>query len=159
MSRRALALALVAAVATGCNDYTFSPVGHCLIQPGSVHVKLSDVSSADVLFVVDDSPSMDPKQAGLAASFKDFITRMVQTNTTRASKGLAPIDFHLAVTTSSIFYATAQPTRCVAGGGGNQCCRPSSCVDVTACTPGAAPAAAPGRPASPRRRSTPTASG
>ena len=43
MSRRALALALVAAVATGCNDYTFSPVGHCLIQPGSVHVKLSDV--------------------------------------------------------------------------------------------------------------------
>lgn len=136
MSRRALALALVAAVATGCNEYSFSPVGRCLFQPGSVQVQLSDVSSADILFVVDDSPSMDPKQAGLAASFKDFITRMVQTNTTRAAKGLAPIDFQLAVTTTSIFYATARPTRCVAGGGGSQCCRPSACVDVAACTPG-----------------------
>lgn len=136
MLRRALALALVASVAAGCNDYSFSPVGRCLIQPGSVSVKLSDVSSADVLFVVDDSPSMDPKQAGLAASFKDFITRMVQTNTTRARKGLAAIDFQIAVTTSSIFYATAQPTRCVAGAGGNQCCRASSCTDVAACTPG-----------------------
>ncbi len=136
MLRRALALALVASVAAGCNDYSFSPVGHCLIQPGSVSVKLDDVSSADILFVVDDSPSMDPKQAGLAASFKDFITRMVQTNTTRAGKGLAAIDFQIAVTTSSIFYATAQPTRCVAGAGGNQCCRPSACADVAACTPG-----------------------
>jgi hypothetical protein len=136
MSRRALILALVASMAAGCNDYNFNPVGHCLIQPGAVRVKLAGVSSADILFVVDDSPSMDPKQAGLAASFQDFITRMVQTNTSRAGRGLDPIDFHVAVTTTSVFTATAQPTRCVAGSGGNQCCRPSACTDAPACTPG-----------------------
>lgn len=136
MSRPALALALVASLAAGCNDYTFNPVGHCLLQPGAVNVKLAGVSSADILFVVDDSPSMDPKQAGLAASFQDFITRMVQTNTARAGRGLEPIDFHIAVTTTSIFAATALQTRCVPGSGGNQCCAATSCADAPGCTPG-----------------------
>jgi hypothetical protein len=136
MRRRALLALLLAAVAAGCNDYNFSPVGHCLVQPGTVKVQLSKVSSADILFVVDDSPSMDPKQQGLAASFKDFITRMAAANATRASKGLEPIDFHIAVTTSSIFYATAGTQACVAGAGGNQCCSKAACADVASCAPG-----------------------
>ncbi|BDG05221.1 hypothetical protein [Anaeromyxobacter oryzae] len=135
MTRRLIALALLAA-AVACNDYTFSPVGRCLVQPGSVRVQLSKVSTADILFVVDDSPSMDPKQQGLADSFKDFIDRMVATNTARAAKGLEPVDFHVAVTTSSIFYAAAGTRSCVAGTGGNQCCATSACTDVAACTPG-----------------------
>lgn len=135
MTRRRIAAALLVAL-SGCNDYTFTPVGHCLVQPGSVQVQLAKVSSADILFVVDDSPSMDPKQQGLADSFKDFIGRMVATNTARAARGLEAIDFHVAVTTSSIFYASAGTRACVAGGGGNQCCRPSACADVAVCTPG-----------------------
>ncbi len=135
MRRRLIAAALLA-VAAGCNDYTFSPVSHCLVQPGMVRVPLSSVSTADILFVVDDSPSMDPKQQGLADSFKDFIDRMVATNTARAAKGLEPVDFHVAVTTSSIFYANPGTQTCVAGSGGNSCCATSACTDVAACTPG-----------------------
>jgi hypothetical protein len=131
-----VALMVVAVVVPACNDYTFSPTRHCLVQPGSVQVQLSAVSSADLLFVVDDSPSMDPKQQGLAASFGDFIARMVATNTARAGRGLEPIDFHIAVTTSSVFFATAGAKACVAGASAASCCTPTACTDVASCTPG-----------------------
>ncbi|HEX9398726.1 MAG TPA: hypothetical protein VF912_01355 [Anaeromyxobacter sp.] len=133
MSRRLRALAALLPVLLACNDYQFSPVGTCVIQPGSVRVSLPKTSSADILFVVDDSPSMDPKQAALAASFQDFIRRMVDTNVARAGRGLQPIDFQIAVTTSSIFTATPAATACAAG---NSCCATSACTDVAACTRG-----------------------
>lgn len=123
------------ALLAGCQEYTFDPVDRCLIQPGSTRVRLAATSSADILFVVDDSPSMDPKQAGLAASFGDFITRMVQTNTDRVANGLDPIDFHIAVTNTSIFLANPSGKYCRSNGGSNDCCTPSQCVDA-ACTPG-----------------------
>lgn len=126
---------VVLALLAGCQEYTFDPVAQCLIQPGSTQVRLAATSSADILFVVDDSPSMDPKQAGLAASFGDFITRMVQTNTDRVSNGLDPIDFQIAVVNTSIFLANASGKYCRETGGGNECCTPSQCVDA-ACTPG-----------------------
>jgi hypothetical protein len=138
MAPRRVALALLLTATTGCNDYYFNPAGHCVVQAGTVRVKLSNVSTADILFVVDDSPSMDPKQDGLAASFQDFITRMVQTNTARTARGLEPIDFHIAVTTSSVFFAGAGTASCVSDGGAPRCCRPSGCTPVAACTPGTA---------------------
>jgi len=107
MSRpsRVRALALPALlVAAGCQDYNFNPVGHCLLQPGSERVKLSDVSTADVLFVVDDSGSMYGKQVKLATNFSAFIDNLDLTNQNRHAQGLTPIDFHLAVTTTSVFY-------------------------------------------------------
>jgi hypothetical protein len=115
-----------------CNDYQFSPVGSCLLQPGSVRVELPKISSADLLFVVDDSPSMDPKQAELSARFRDFIQRMVDIDVGRAARGLEPVDFQIAVTTSSMFTATPAPTYCV---GGSSCCAQTSCT-VTTCTRG-----------------------
>jgi hypothetical protein len=128
-----LAFALLAA----CQDYTFDPVQQCLIQPGSTQVKLAATSSADILFVVDDSPSMDPKQQALADNFGTFIARMVQTNTDRVANGLDPIDFHIAVTNTSIFMANPSGRFCRAGSGGDECCAPSGCADA-ACTPGTA---------------------
>jgi hypothetical protein len=107
-----------------------------LIQPGATQITLSGETSADILFVVDDSPSTDPKQAGLAASFGDFITRMVQTNTDRVNAGLVPLDFSIAVTTSSVFLANATGQYCQSGSGGDQCCSVSQCAAVTSCTPG-----------------------
>src|SRR5512142_819160 len=101
MHRRATALAALVTAGIACNEYQFSPVNRCVLQPGSVRVRLDDTSAADILFVVDDSPSTNEKQDGLAASFKDFVQRMVETNTARTAKGLEPIDFHVAVTTSS----------------------------------------------------------
>ena len=99
---RALAFTALVAV-TGCQDYNFNPVGHCVIQPGTRRVKLSDISTADVLFVVDDSGSMGGEQAKLAANFDSFITNLNATNVNRVLQGLIAIDFHVAITTTSVF--------------------------------------------------------
>ncbi len=107
MSRtvRARAIAVVLAfAAAGCQDYNFNPVGHCLLQPGSQRFTLSNISSADVLFVVDDSGSMAGEQDRLAFAFADFVENLTSTNVARAKGGLLPLDFHVAVTTTSIFY-------------------------------------------------------
>jgi hypothetical protein len=125
-------------LAAACTDYQFRPAGHCLLLPGAAHVRLDDTSSVDILFVVDDSPSMDPKQQGLANSFRDFVGRMVEINTGRASKGLLPIDFHIAVTTSSVFATSPTSASCVTAGGATQCCQTSACQDVASCTRGTA---------------------
>jgi hypothetical protein len=117
MSRpsRVRALALLALLAAaGCQDYNFNPVGHCLIQPGTERVTLSDISTADVLFVVDDSGSMGGEQAKLAANFSAFINNLNTTNVTRVAQGQTPIDFHVAITTTSVFYnaPTSTPALC-----------------------------------------------
>jgi hypothetical protein len=127
---------LILALLAGCQDYSFNPVQRCLVQPGATRIQLAATSSADILFVVDDSPSTDSKQAGLAASFGDFIARMVQTNTDRVANGLAPLDFHIAITTSSVFEANASGRYCQAASGGNQCCAIGACTDAPGCTPG-----------------------
>lgn len=62
-------------------------------------------STNDILFVVDDSASMDPKQQALAANFTAFIDAINGSNAAQVAKGLEPFDFHIAVTTSSIFFA------------------------------------------------------
>jgi Mg-chelatase subunit ChlD len=85
---RALA-AFLAATAAGCQDYNFNPVGHCVIQPGSQRFTLSSVSTADVLFVIDDSGSMGGEQAALARNFDAFIANLDRTNAARASGGMA----------------------------------------------------------------------
>jgi hypothetical protein len=134
MARASLVLAVAASAALACNNgYQFAPAGRCLIQPGSVQVHLDPNSSADILFVVDDSASTNEKQAGLAASFHDFISRMVQTNVDRSARGLLPIDFHIAVTTSSVFDTNPAPGWCV---GGNSCCQASACTNVASCARG-----------------------
>src|SRR5512140_2826268 len=97
-------LALVAVLAAGCQDYNFNPVGHCVIQPGSERVTLSSVSTADVLFVVDDSGSMGAEQDALAANFGAFIDNLDLANATRVASGLQPFDFHIAVTSTSVFW-------------------------------------------------------
>jgi hypothetical protein len=136
MKRRLLA-AVATAASLGCNSYTFNPVGHCIVQPASVEVQLSKISTADILFVVDDSPSTDPKQAGLANSFGDFIHQIVNNNAARTARGLDPLDFHIAITTSSIFMATPiAGTACMGAPGATQCCTASACASVASCTPG-----------------------
>jgi hypothetical protein len=50
------------------------------------------VRKVDILWVIDSSGSMAPKQARLAASFNGFINQLVTAN--------PPIDFHIAVVTT-----------------------------------------------------------
>jgi len=91
--------------ASGCQDYNFNPVGHCLIQPGTSRVTLSSVSTADVLFVVDDSGSMATEQLTLGANFNQFLTVLAAENQARdLDPDLEPVDFHIAVTSTSVFY-------------------------------------------------------
>ena len=104
MTRRSSRLAPLALVAlAGCQDYNFSPVNQCLIQPGTERVTLSDISTADILFVVDDSGSMGGEQRSLQQSFGAFVTNLRSTNQVRVQNGLEPIDFHIAITTTSVF--------------------------------------------------------
>jgi hypothetical protein len=104
MLRRAKNVAVLSlAVLAGCQNYNFNPAGHCIIQPGSTTFTLADLSSADVLFVVDDSGSMAAKQQSLASNFGEFIKALNAINVERIGKNLDPIDFHLAITTSSVF--------------------------------------------------------
>lgn len=141
----AVVAASVAVVSGGCQSYNYNPVGVCVIQPGTQQVKLSDVSTADLLFVVDDSGSMDPKQQALADNFSVFIAKLTTFNEERVANGLVPFDFHIAVTTSSVFRDyTVDPAsslatttnRCIASGAGKQCCniQPTTCVADAACT-------------------------
>ena len=131
--RALLPLAIVAVA--GCQDYNFNPVGHCLIQPGPERVQLSNLSTADVLFVVDDSGSMGGEQEKLAQNFAAFIANLDQTNLTRRTAGLEPIDFHVAVTTTSVFHngATAATTcrsDCPGAAGSLVCCETTSTGDA-----------------------------
>ena len=130
MSRpsRVRAIALFALVAAaGCQDYNFNPVGHCVIQPGTRRVTPSTVSSADVLFVVDDSGSMAGEQQKLANNFGAFVGNLNQTNLDRVANGKRAIDFHLAVTTTSVFHNEPAGASCRSdcpnsGTGGPVCC-------------------------------------
>jgi hypothetical protein len=104
MTRRLLAPAILAALA-GCQDYNFNPVGKCIIQTGSARVEVTGVTTADILFVVDDSGSMRAEQQRLAENFGAFITALATTQADRKAIGLEPIEFHIAITTSSVFEA------------------------------------------------------
>ncbi len=58
----------------------------------------------DLVFVVDDSGSMDQEQANLAANFPKFIDVLNKFTT----KGGDPIDYRIAVTTTGVDLATTQ---------------------------------------------------
>ncbi len=139
--RRSAPLALVALLAlAGCQDYNFSPVNQCLIQPGTERVTLSDISTADILFVVDDSGSMGGEQQSLRQSFGAFVTNLKDTNQVRVTNGLEPIDFHIAITTTSVFLnrpvaggATCQSS--CGGKAGQVCCETLSNQPLTAPRP------------------------
>jgi hypothetical protein len=122
---RTSALAAVTLLVAACQDYNFNPVGHCLVQPGSERFTLSDLSSADVLFVVDDSGSMGGEQDRLANAFNVFVQNLTAANAARSAAGLRAIDYHIAVTTTSVFWSFETPQTCRSdcpGAGGQRVC-------------------------------------
>jgi hypothetical protein len=109
-------VALVALAALlSCQDYRFNPVGRCLIQPGQVRVPVSGVSTADILFVVDDSFSMHPIQQSLADNFSSFIQQLAATQATRVAAGKPALDFYVAVTTSGVLVNRTTSANCSGG--------------------------------------------
>lgn len=93
MALGAGALSMVAA--TGCVpshfDFGLGSQAESFGQSGSTEVS----NKIDILWVVDNSASMDPLQQNLASNFSSFINNFV-------AKGY---DFHLAVTTSDAYLA------------------------------------------------------
>ncbi|HET7753863.1 MAG TPA: hypothetical protein VFK85_08115 [Anaeromyxobacteraceae bacterium] len=122
---RRCALVICAATLAGCQSYNFNPVGKCIIQPGNTRLTLNAVTTADILFVIDDSGSMRTQQESLARNFGAFIDALALEQKGRAQRGLEALDFHVAITTSSVF--ENQPAQnapvCSDVGGGNLQCR------------------------------------
>lgn len=90
-SMRYVLAALLALLVTACRDDRLVPA----LPPGlrvDTYAQRS-ASKVDVLWVVDDSGSMAPRQANLARNFQAFIALFRQ----------GSIDFRLAVTTTDIF--------------------------------------------------------
>ncbi len=88
---------------TGCPDRTISEVNP---QQGRVEYKDIPVTvnrNVDLLFVIDDSPSMGDKQANLAANFPNFI------NVLNTIQGGLP-DVHIGVVTSDVGTKGTQDT-------------------------------------------------
>jgi hypothetical protein len=88
----------------------------------------ADVSTADVLFVVDDSGSMAAEQAGLATAFSQFVAATDAINANRVAGGLVPVDLHVAITTTSVFRSpritgtSVCRNTCSGATGANVCC-------------------------------------
>ncbi len=140
MDRRAsiLAVSLAALVtSSACQGYNFNPVGHCLIQPGTKRVTISRISTADVLFVVDDSGSMLGKQTRLATEFPRFLDFLARVNKARVASGLEAFEFHVAVTTTSDYlnepplHGATCSNLCPGVQGQNVCCLENSSGTLT----------------------------
>src|SRR6266540_2749034 len=141
MSRRLRALAALLPVLLACNDYQFSPVGTCVIQPGSVRVSLPKTSSADILFVVDDSPSMDPKQAALTAT--PAATACAAGNSCCATSACTDVAACTRGTSQGcgagqlcVTDQVLDPTFTFVAGIQPRCCAISACTPSAGCSPG-----------------------
>ncbi len=116
MPRRLAPLAPLALLALlTCQDYRFNPVGRCIIQPGQVRVQVSGISTADILFVIDDSASMAPIQASLANNFQSFIQQVSTTQAARVAAGRPALDLYIAITSSAVLVNRPTGANCSAG--------------------------------------------
>ena len=81
------------------------------------------MNTADILFVVDDSGSMASNQKNLADNFGTFIAELAKTQKDRADRGLQALDFHIAITTSSVYenFPAAGNAACASTPQGPQC--------------------------------------
>ncbi len=90
-SLRNLAISsLSVAALVGCNEHLLAPLGDTLV---SVQIETSprlESNAVDILWVVDDSPSMREEQVELGARFDEFITALADLQA----------DFHMAVITT-----------------------------------------------------------
>jgi hypothetical protein len=129
--KRSLLLLPVALLAA-CQDYQFSPVARCLLQPGRASV--GTASAVDILFVVDDSFSMNRYQDDLAANFGTFIDRLAKQQQDRVAASKTPFDIYITVTTTSVL---ANRYNNVGSGTAGECSASRHCdLGNYACVPG-----------------------
>lgn len=86
------AAGLVALVA--CRQQVFEPVRDGLVATARLDGDVRVLTRADVLFVIDDSPSMENEQAKLAAGFPALLAKLEALD--------PPVDYRVAVMTTSV---------------------------------------------------------
>jgi hypothetical protein len=84
-------------------------------QQTAVNVEQSIKDQVDLLFVIDDSPSMAPKQAELRARFPQLITILDEF----ANQG-SPADYHIGVITTDLGSGSYVDTNCKPNGLGGK---------------------------------------
>lgn len=98
--RRRLLIAAALVALAGCQEHVFEPVQSSFLGVWNHGVDVPD--QADILFVVDDSGSMAGEQENLATSFEAFVSGLDAENADRVARGKAPIDYRIAVTSTSV---------------------------------------------------------
>ena len=95
MSARIVSLvaAAVVALAIGCNEVPVGGIGNSYVVDIKAVRERSQPAKLDILWVVDDSPSMCQEQQSLAASFSTFL---------KTFQKYTAIDMQLAVTTTNV---------------------------------------------------------
>src|SRR2546423_2826192 len=73
------------------NDFAINTPHQCDLYTQTASRKV------DILWVVDSSGSMAPKQARLSANFQGFINQLVDTDAGAGAPPKVPPDFHIAV--------------------------------------------------------------
>ena len=81
-------------VALSCREQVFEPVRDGLVASASLAGDVIVTTKADLLFIVDDSPSMGNEQQKLAAGFPALLARLEALD--------PPVDYRIAVLTTSV---------------------------------------------------------
>jgi hypothetical protein len=133
-SRRFVSLSLGLAATLGLGACFEAPVErpeNKVTQETAVRVEQSIKDQVDLLFVIDDSPSMAPKQAELRARFPQLITILDEF----ANQG-SPADYHIGVVTTDLGAGAYTGTNCKPNGLGGKLQKlgrkaPTGCVGPT----------------------------
>src|SRR4051812_16251577 len=94
-ARRRQSLLLLLVTASACQSYVAVPVQPATLVAVAQHSQVKVATKADILFVVDDSLSMSGKQDRLAQALAGFTTQLDALR--------PPVDYQVAVVTTSIF--------------------------------------------------------
>lgn len=111
--RRGGVVALVMLVTSGgCREQVFEPVRDGLVSTATLSGEVRVTTKADLLFVIDDSPSMENEQQKLAAAFPELVARLAALD--------PPVDYRVAVLTTSVVERFG-PCDGAASGAAEQC--------------------------------------
>jgi hypothetical protein len=78
----------------GCHQQVFEPVRDGLVSTAALDGDVRVFTKADLLFVIDDSPSMENEQQKLAAGFPELLAKLDALD--------PPVDYRAAVMTTSV---------------------------------------------------------
>jgi hypothetical protein len=97
-------IAVLTALLTGCLERELKPLNPCLVSGVVAEVAVSNIDKVDLLFMVDNSSSMEGEQASLAREFPKLIKALASGDRDADGvKDFTPVkDLHLGVVSSDL---------------------------------------------------------